>query len=75
MGIASILVLLGATTLIVSQTWIPIDAMSSSRSKWSPWPTWSAKVGHLVGIHLRDFEEFDRRVQPFELMYDHQGPQ
>ena len=57
----SISLVLGLATLIVSQLWIPADAMSSARSKWSPWPTWSAKVGHLVGLQLRDYERFDRR--------------
>jgi beta-lactamase regulating signal transducer with metallopeptidase domain len=73
MGAVSIVLVLGATLLVVSQIWIPSDAMSSSRSKWSPWPTWTAKVGHLVGLHLRDYEQFDRRVQPYELIYD-EGP-
>jgi beta-lactamase regulating signal transducer with metallopeptidase domain len=69
-GTAPIVMVLFTTALIVSQIWIPSDAMSSSRSKWSPWPTWTAKAGHLVGLDLRDYEWFDRRVQPYELMHD-----
>jgi beta-lactamase regulating signal transducer with metallopeptidase domain len=72
-GATSIVVAVGIMALIVSQIWIPSDVMSSTRSKWSPWPTWTAKVGHLVGLHLRDYEQFDRRVQPYELMHD-EGP-
>jgi beta-lactamase regulating signal transducer with metallopeptidase domain len=58
---------------VLSQVWIPLDSMSSSRSSWSPWPAWTARAGHYFGWNLRDYERFDRRVQPYELRYE-QGP-
>jgi hypothetical protein len=57
-------------TCLLSQLWIPVDSMSSSRSKWSPWPSWSAQASHFFGFNLRDYEKFDRRVQVYELRYD-----
>jgi hypothetical protein len=54
-------------TIAVSQVWLPTDPMASSRSAYSPWPTWTAEVFHLFGYKLRDYEQFDRRAQPYEL--------
>jgi bla regulator protein blaR1 len=60
-------------TCLLSQAWIPFDSMSSSRSSWSPWPTWTAQAMHIFGISLRDYEQFDRRVRAYELHYEN-GP-
>ncbi|TWU35011.1 M56 family metallopeptidase [Novipirellula artificiosorum] len=50
------------------QIWVPTNALASSRSNWSPWPTWTAQVLHSgFSIHVRDFEPFDNRVQMHEL--------
>jgi beta-lactamase regulating signal transducer with metallopeptidase domain len=54
-------------TCMMSQIWLPFDTMSSSRSRWSPWPTWTSQAGHFFGLNLRDYEEFDRRARPYEL--------
>jgi hypothetical protein len=54
-------------TLVMSQFWLPSDPLASSRSKYSPWPTWTAQVCHSFGYELRDYEKFDRRAQPYEL--------
>jgi beta-lactamase regulating signal transducer with metallopeptidase domain len=58
-------------TCLMSQTWLPFDSMSSSRSRWSPWPTWTARAGQIFGLKLRDYEEFDRRTRPYELRAEH----
>jgi beta-lactamase regulating signal transducer with metallopeptidase domain len=47
---------------------IPCNSLASSRSKWSPWPTWTAQAAHCFGIRLRDYESFDRRSQLFEII-------
>ncbi|QDT05916.1 Regulatory protein BlaR1 [Rubripirellula lacrimiformis] len=49
--------------LLASQVCLPVNAMASNRSGWSPWPTWTASVLHDCGIHVRDFESFDQRSQ------------
>ncbi|TWU48579.1 Regulatory protein BlaR1 [Rubripirellula tenax] len=46
-------------TIGISQVWLPVNALASSRSKWSPWPTWSAETLHDFGYPVRDFEKFD----------------
>jgi beta-lactamase regulating signal transducer with metallopeptidase domain len=55
-------------TVVMSQVWLPSNPMSSSRSAYSPWPTWTAEVVHCFGYKLRDYEQFDRRAQPYELL-------
>jgi beta-lactamase regulating signal transducer with metallopeptidase domain len=61
--------LLCAASLMAVMT-IPVDALSSSRSVWSPWPRWTAEMAHCFGHELRDYEIFDRRVQLYELRLD-----
>lgn len=55
------------TTCLLSQIWLPIDALASSRSAYSPWPSWTATFFHSLGYNLRDYESFDSRVQIYEL--------
>lgn len=55
------------TTCLLSQVWLPIDALASSRSTYSPWPSWTAAFFHSFGCNLRDYESFDSRVQMYEL--------
>jgi beta-lactamase regulating signal transducer with metallopeptidase domain len=59
--------LLLLVTITMSQFWIPSDPLASSRAVYSPWPTWTAQVLHCFGYVLRDYEQFDRRAQPYEL--------
>jgi bla regulator protein BlaR1 len=54
-------------TCMVSQVWLPSDPLASSRAVYSPWPTWTAQVAHCFGYSLRDYEQFDRNVQIYEL--------
>lgn len=58
------LVLLAVLAMTI---WLPVDVRASSRSRWSPWPTWTARVLHDFGIHARDFEgeEANDEVQDF----------
>lgn len=58
---APLAVALIATTLV----WIPIDVAASSRSVWSPWPTWSARTLQALGIAARDYEIDGHRLRPF----------
>jgi beta-lactamase regulating signal transducer with metallopeptidase domain len=57
-------------TCLLTQVCIPSDPMSSSRSKWSTWPAWTARTLHCFGMHVRDYEVFDRRVRSFEQLHD-----
>tara|TARA_R110002049_G_scaffold4601_5_gene32015 strand:+ start:29894 stop:30961 length:1068 start_codon:yes stop_codon:yes gene_type:complete len=45
----------------VSQVWLPLNSHASSRSRFSPWPAWTASVLHDLGYSVRDFEMFDER--------------
>jgi hypothetical protein len=60
-------------TILMSQVWIPSDPLASSRSTYSPWPAWTAQVMHCFGCSLRDYEQFDWRVQPYELRLHEAG--
>ncbi len=54
--------------LIATQAWLPVNVLASSRSRWSPWPKWSARVLHDFGISARDFEPFDERFALHDLL-------
>jgi hypothetical protein len=54
-------------TFMLSLFWIPTDPLASPRSSWSPWPSWTAKAAHCFGCNLRDYEQYDRRSQLFEI--------
>jgi hypothetical protein len=51
------------TTLACSQLWLPTSPLASSRSRWSPWPTWTATTLHAFDISVRDYERFDQAAQ------------
>jgi beta-lactamase regulating signal transducer with metallopeptidase domain len=53
---------------------LPLDSLASPRSVWSPWPSWTASSLHCFSWNLRDYEQFDRRVQPFEITHHHGKP-
>ncbi|QDT91490.1 M56 family metallopeptidase [Gimesia algae] len=59
---------------LIGFLWLPIDVLASSRTNWSPWPTWSAGVLHDFDIPARDFEVFDPRIELHELL-EHQTPE
>lgn len=59
-------ILLGLAGLM-SLVWIPSDPLASPRSLWSPWPRWTAKAAHCFDCNLRDYEQYDRRSQLFEI--------
>ncbi|KAA5538916.1 M56 family metallopeptidase [Roseiconus nitratireducens] len=60
------------TLLAASQLWLPVNAIASSRSNWSPWPAWTANVLHDFGYQVRDFEPFTERSNLHELIHpDH----
>jgi len=56
--------------LLVSQVWLPTNALATNRSHWSPWPAWTANALHDFDITVRDFEVFDERTQMHELLND-----
>jgi hypothetical protein len=62
--------LLIPSTCALALTWLPLDPLSSSRSRWSPWPTWTATSLHCLDVNVRDYEVFDRRVQLHELAHE-----
>jgi len=49
-------IVLAVATVIAPTVWLPVNAMASSQSAWSPWPKWTAAVLHDFDIHARDFE-------------------
>ena len=50
--------------------WTPIDLTKSPRSSWSPWPTWSARALHSLGVNARDYDIYDHRYQAHEVLED-----
>ncbi|XZE51999.1 M56 family metallopeptidase [Planctomycetaceae bacterium SH139] len=50
------------SSISISQVWLPVNAMASSRSAFSPWPRWTAAILHDVGFTVRDFEVLDERI-------------
>ncbi len=52
---------------------IPSDPLASTRSAWSPWPSWTAKSAYCFGFELRDYEQYDRRTQVYEMIQDARG--
>jgi beta-lactamase regulating signal transducer with metallopeptidase domain len=66
---AAVLALVLVTSLLTLVS-IPADPMSSSRTRWSAWPTWTARTLHCFGLPVRDYEIFDRRVRIFEQLHE-----
>jgi bla regulator protein blaR1 len=62
-------VALVAIAIGVTCVWAPVDVLQSSRSHWSPWPTWSAAVLSNLGVAVRDYEMYDPEAQLFELRH------
>jgi len=60
----TVLVLL---TLAAWCFWTPLDALASTRTRWSPWPRWSASFLHTLEISARDFEPYDTRTRLHEM--------
>ena len=53
--------------ILIAQLWLPTNMLASTRSRYSPWPTWTAKVLHnTLDVRVRDFESFDDRSQLHE---------
>ncbi|BBO32825.1 M56 family metallopeptidase [Lacipirellula parvula] len=54
-------------TLLVAQLWLPTHPLASAKSWCSPWPRWTAAVLHAFEIPVRDFDQFDSRLQLHDL--------
>jgi hypothetical protein len=56
--------------ILVSATcgalWLPLNPQASRRARWSPWPTWSARVLNASGIEVRDYEVDGHRLSACE---------
>ena len=65
----SVTVLLLAA-IVCSQIWLPTNPLASTRSRWSPWPTWSAATLHAFNVSARDYERFDHRTELHEWLED-----
>ncbi|HVW01981.1 MAG TPA: M56 family metallopeptidase [Planctomycetaceae bacterium] len=48
--------LVATLAFAVALIWVPLDARASTRSLWSPWPAWSARVLQTLGVSVRDYE-------------------
>lgn len=64
--LASVLPILAA--LLVSQIWLPVNPLASSRSAFTRWPSWTASTLHAFDVKVRDYERFDHSVQIHELI-------
>ncbi len=51
-------------SVLIAAVWLPLNILASPRSDWSPWPNWTAGALHEFGLDLRDFETYDRRLEP-----------
>jgi beta-lactamase regulating signal transducer with metallopeptidase domain len=71
-GLAAMLSL-SIAALLATLVWIPVDALASPRSAWSPWPAWTSGVLHDFGVHARDYEAYDSRTRLYELRHDMAG--
>ena len=47
----------------VALLWLPLNALASPRTAFSPWPAWSSATLRSVGIHARDFEPYTTRTR------------
>ncbi len=56
-----------AAMLVLTQCWLPLNPLTSNKSKWSHWPTWTAACLHEIGVNAPDFEPFDDRSNLYEL--------
>lgn len=56
-----------AASLFASQFWLPTNPLASPKANYSPWPVWSAATLHAFNISARDFDQFDGRLQVYEL--------
>lgn len=53
--------------LLLSQAWLPTNPLASPKSGYSPWPSWSAAALHVFDVSVRDFDQFEGRLQVYEL--------
>lgn len=60
-----------ALAVLAMSVSVPIDVTASPRSAWSPWPAWSAAALHDVGVTVRDYEVYDRRLEVQDLIEHH----
>lgn len=58
---------LAMLALTSSFIWVPLDALASSQTNWSPWPQWSASVLRAFDIPARDFEPYEVRTRIHEI--------
>ncbi len=58
------LIMLGVA---ISCAWVPLDALASGQTHWSPWPQWSAQVLRSFDIPARDFEPYETRSRLHEI--------
>lgn len=56
-----------ALGVVTSCAWLPLDALASGQSHWSPWPQWSAQVLRSFDIPARDFEPYETRSRLHEI--------
>ena len=61
--------LLASLALGLGLLCVPLDASASSRSLWSPWPAWSARVLQTLGVSVRDYEIDGHRQR----LHSHRG--
>lgn len=65
-----LVVTLASAAMIAVSVHVPLSADTSRRALWSPWPDWSARALHSIGLNVRDYEPH-RYALP---EHDHHGP-
>jgi len=51
------------TILVGLLAWPPVNPLASARSRWSPWPAWTASALQCVGVSVRDYETDAHRLR------------
>lgn len=52
-----------AAVLLAALLWPPLNPQASARTRWSPWPAWSAAALQNLGVPARDFEVDSHRLR------------
>ena len=61
--------------VLASQVGAPTNPLASPKTHYSPWPVWSAAALHAFDVSVRDFDQFDARLQVYELVDDREDSQ
>jgi bla regulator protein BlaR1 len=58
------------SAILATQIWLPTNPLASATTFYSPWPAWSAAALHAFDVSVRDFDQYDARLQVYDLNED-----